>query len=124
MNEIKFDDSISSTNSNNDSLLYSRFNKSAERPTLVNLLMKKSGIGSEKTANAVLLIVSAIFFLSAVAIIYYSFYYTPTPRTVRGNVPPQALIMQKTQQYVGEGLSQEEARQRATDEVMLNDSAN
>ena len=44
MNEIKFDDSLSSTDSHGGNLLYSRFNKSGERPTLVNLLMKKAGI--------------------------------------------------------------------------------
>jgi hypothetical protein len=122
MNEIKFDDSLSSPDSHGGNLLYSRFNKSGERPTLVNLLMKKAGISSEKSANIILLAVSALFFLLAVAIIYFYFYYTPAPAA--GNVPPQVLIMQKTQEYVGQGLSQEEARQRATDEVMLEGPVN
>ena len=124
MNEIKFDDSLSSTDSHKDSLLYSRFNKSGDRPTLVNLLMKKAGISSEKSANIILLAVSVIFFLSAVAIIYFYFYYTPAPAVGRGNVPPQVLIMQKTREYIGQGLSKEEARRKATDEVMLNGPVN
>lgn len=71
MSEIKFDDGLSSSVSPRDNLIYSRLNKSSDRPSLVGFLMKKAGVGSEKSANAILLIISGIFFLSAVAVIYF-----------------------------------------------------
>ena len=124
MTEIKFEDSLSSTTSGRDSLLYSRFQKSNERPTLVNFLINKKIVGSEKSANIALLIVTLIFFLAAISVIYFYFYYTPAPTNGQRNVPNQVLIMQKTQEYVGQGLSATEARQRATNEVMQSGTTN
>ncbi len=124
MTEIKFDDSLSSTGSGSDSILYSRFQKSNERPTLVNFLLNWRIVKSEKAANIILLIITLLFFVAAISIIYFFFYYTPAPAKGQGRVPNQVLIMQKTQEYVGQGLSAAEARQKATAEVMQGGTTN
>ncbi len=124
MTEINFDDNLSSTDSSRGSLLYSRLQKSSERPTLVDFLMNKRIVKSEKSANIALLIITLIFFLASFSIIYFYFYYTPTPTIKKGNIPPQVLIMQKTQKYIGQGFSEDEARQKATNEVMQGGATN
>lgn len=113
MNNIEFNDDAAVKNS----LLYSRFEESNKRPTLVNFLISKGITKSEKASNVVLLIISALFFLSAISVIYFFFYYTPAPSPEQINASSQALIMQKTVEYINQGMTTEEANQRATAEA-------
>ena len=64
MNNIEFNDELAVKNS----ILYSRFEESNKRPTLVNFLMSKGITKSENSSNIVLLIISALFFLFKEAI--------------------------------------------------------
>lgn len=121
MSDIEFNDSLSTASTDKNSFLYSRIQKSGERPTLVNFLIKKGIVGSEKSANMTLLATTVVFFLAAISVIYYSFYYTPTPN--KANLPPQIQIIQKTQDYIRQGMTPQDARQRAVDEVTPTNSA-
>jgi hypothetical protein len=122
MSEIEFEDSSSYSSLGRPNPLYSKLQESNERPGMVNFLIKKGIIGSEKAATIALLIASGIFFLSAVLLIYFYFYYTPARPANQKNTPIQVLIRQKTQQYIGQGLTAEEARARAVNEVTPNAS--
>ncbi|MEI6553575.1 MAG: hypothetical protein WCO09_03335 [bacterium] len=117
MSNIEFNDGSANASPTRESLLYSRFQRSADRPTIVSFLIKKGVVKSENSANIALLIVSALFFLSAVALIYFYFYYTPPAVSRQNRVPPQMLIEQKTQEYIGQGMDEASARAMATDEV-------
>ena len=117
MSNIEFNDSLTATESGKTNVLYSRFEKSGDRPTLVNFLMKRGFMKSEKSANIALLALSLIFLLAAVSVIYFYFFYTPKPVAGKNNIPPQIQIIQKTQEYIGQGMSPEDARQRAVSEV-------
>ncbi|MEI6042663.1 MAG: hypothetical protein WCQ00_03820 [bacterium] len=118
MNDLQFDDSLQSPAPGNGSLLYSRFQKSDKRPSMVNFLITKGIIKSEKAANNMLLALSALFLLSSFGVIYYFFYYTPSAPAGQRNLPVPVQIMQKTNEYVQQGIDPTEARQRATQEVM------
>ena len=117
MSNLEFNDNIHSPESKN-SFLYSRLQKSADRPTLVNVLMKKGFAKSESSANFVLLLISIIFLMAAFALIYFNFFYT-APRPVGQESSPGIMIEQATQEYIDQGLTPKEARQRATEDINI-----
>jgi hypothetical protein len=78
---VQFEEDDLQKNKSHGSILYGRFQKSAQMPGMISWLMRM-GIKSESLANAVLMIIVIAFIAGSIG----AYYFLSSPASVKHNV--------------------------------------
>ena len=100
----------------------SNSNSSARVPNrgfIMSFLIKRGIVKSDSSANMLMVIVSIIFLVVAVYVVYLTFYQQGPVST--NQIPP---IQQKIQGYIKQGMNPVEARRKALNDIRTSAGAN